>query len=60
MPLVCVTVPFGNREFRRDAFVKTRDAVKTSKFTEERVACALKEAEPGMSVAAVCRKMGNG
>ncbi|WP_423191521.1 transposase [Burkholderia contaminans] len=34
--------------------------MKTSKFTEERVACALKEAEPGMSVAAVCRKMGNG
>jgi putative transposase len=38
---------------------KTRDhAVKRSKFTEEQIAYALKQAELGTPVAEVCRKMG--
>jgi putative transposase len=33
-------------------------AVKRSKFTEEQIAFALKQAEVGTSVEEVCRKMG--
>ncbi|WP_370584484.1 transposase [Burkholderia pseudomallei] len=34
-------------------------AVRTSKFTEEQIAYALKQAELGTPVAEVCRKMGS-
>ena len=33
-------------------------AVKKSRFTEEQIACALKQAELGMAVAEICRKLG--
>jgi putative transposase len=33
--------------------------MKTSKFTDEQIAFALKQAETGTKVAEVCRKMGN-
>jgi putative transposase len=33
-------------------------AMKRSKFTDERIAFALKQAEVGISVEEVCRKMG--
>lgn len=32
--------------------------MKRSKFTEEQIACALRQAESGTTVAEVCRKMG--
>jgi len=32
--------------------------MKTSRFTEEQIAYALKQVEPGMAVGEVCRKMG--
>ncbi len=32
--------------------------MKTSKFTEEQIAFALKQAEPGTKVEEICRKLG--
>lgn len=37
---------------------RRRFAIKTSKFTEEQIAFALRQAETGTTVAEVCRKMG--
>ena len=42
-----------NRPFSKEAF-----AVKTTKFTGEQIEFALRQAETGIKVAEVCRKMG--
>jgi putative transposase len=48
------------RDFGQDSlFIKRRYfAMKTSKFTNEQIAFALKQAETGLKVAEVCRKIG--
>jgi len=53
--------PFGNRSDRHDWMPRIGagvHAMKTSKFTNEQIAFALKQAELGISVEEVCRKMG--
>ena len=51
--------PFGYRESRQmNAPSGQEHVVKKSKFTEEQIAFALKQAELGTRVEEVCRKMG--
>ena len=54
------TVPFSYRDDRHDEGPQEgrEHVVKRSKFTEDQIAFALKQAELGTSVEEVCRKMG--
>ena len=59
MTLSQVPVPFGNRTTgMMEALFGQEHVVKKSKFTEDQIAFALKQAELGTSVEEVCRKMG--
>jgi len=53
------TGPVKSRGIWQNNLVNRRDfAMKKSKFTEEQVAYALRQAETGTKVSEVCRKMG--
>lgn len=59
MTLTQFLVPIEIREIRHDFTIWNRShAVKRSKYTEEQIAFALKQAELGTAVPEVCRKMG--
>lgn len=60
MTLSQVSVPIGNRMDRHEEGPEgpVVHAMKRSKFTDEQIAFALKQAELGVSVDEVCRKMG--
>jgi putative transposase len=54
-----ITGPVKSREIWQNNLVNRRDfAMKKSKFTEEQIAYALRQAETGTKVSEVCRKMG--